>query len=114
MAAMLLDIMPGDEVIVPSFTFVTTASSFALRGAKLVFCDIRPDTMNLDENLIEEAITPKTRAIVPVDYAGVAAEMDKIMEIANWHNIKFVEDAAQAVMSEYKGKACGAIADLGC
>lgn len=110
MSAMLLGIQPGDEVICPSYTFVTTASSFALRGAKLVFADIRDDTLNLDENKIEEAITSKTKAIVPVHYAGVSAEMDKINEIATHYGLAVVEDAAQAVGSFYKGKACGSMA----
>ena len=95
MAAFLSDIQPGDEVIMPSYTFVSTADAFVLRGAKIVFVDIRPDTMNIDENLIEDAITEKTRAIVPVHYAGVGCEMNKIMEIARRHNLKVVEDAAQ-------------------
>ena len=114
MAAILANIQPGDEVIVSSFTFTSSAASFALRGAKLVFVDIRPDTMNIDENLIEEAITEKTKVIVPVHYAGVACEMDKIMEIAKKYNLIVVEDAAQAVMSEYKGRALGTIGDYGC
>ena len=114
LAALLLDIRPGDEVILPSFTFCSTADAFALRGAKLVFVDIRPDTMNIDETKIEDAITDKTKAIVPVHYAGVACEMDTIMDIARRHNLAVVEDAAQAVMSEYKGKALGAIGDYGC
>lgn len=114
MSAMLLGIQPGDEVICPSYTFVTTASSFALRGAKLVFADIRDDTLNLDENKIEEAITSKTKAIVPVHYAGVSAEMDKINEIATRYGLAVVEDAAQAVGSFYKGKACGSMGDMGC
>ena len=114
MAALLLDIKPGDEVILPSFTFCSTADAFALRGAKLVFVDIRPDTMNIDESKIEDAITDKTKAIVPVHYAGVACEMDTILDIAKRHNLYVVEDAAQAVMSEYKGKALGAIGDFGC
>ena len=114
MAALLLDIKPGDEVILPSFTFCSTADAFVLRGAKLVFVDIRPDTMNIDETKIEEAITDKTVAIVPVHYAGVACEMDTIMDIAKRHNLKVVEDAAQAVMSSYKGQALGAIGDYGC
>ena len=114
MAALLLDIKPGDEVILPSFTFCSTADAFALRGAKLVFVDIRPDTMNIDETKIEDAITEKTKAIVPVHYAGVACEMDTILDIARRHGIKVVEDAAQAVMSEYKGQALGAIGDFGC
>ena len=114
MAALLLDIKPGDEVILPSFTFCSTADAFVLRGAKLVFVDIRPDTMNIDETKIEDAITDKTVAIVPVQYAGVACEMDTIMDIAKRHNLKVVEDAAQAVMSSYKGQALGAIGDYGC
>ena len=114
MAALLLDIKPGDEVILPSFTFCSTADAFVLRGAKLVFVDIRPDTMNIDETKIEDAITDKTVAIVPVHYAGVACEMDTIMDIAKRHNLKVVEDAAQAVMSSYKGQALGAIGDYGC
>lgn len=114
MAALLCDIQPGDEVIMPSYTFVSTADAFVLRGAKAVFVDIRPDTMNIDENLIEAAITEKTKAIVPVHYAGVSCEMDKIMEIAKRHNLKVVEDAAQGVMSTYKGKALGTIGDYGC
>ena len=114
MAALLLDIQPGDEVILPSFTFCSTADAFVLRGAKLVFVDIRPDTMNIDETKIEEAITPKTKAIVPVHYAGVACEMDAIMAIARRHDLRVVEDAAQAVMSEYKGQALGTIGDYGC
>lgn len=114
MAAMLCDIQPGDEVIMPSYTFVSTADAFVLRGAKVVFVDIRPDTMNIDEKLIEEAITDKTKAIVPVHYAGVACEMDTIMDIAARHNLKVVEDAAQGIMSSYKGKALGTIGDFGC
>jgi dTDP-4-amino-4,6-dideoxygalactose transaminase len=114
MAAILVDIQPGDEVIVPSYTFVSTVNAFVLRGAKIVFVDIRPDTMNIDENLIEHAITEKTKAIVPVHYAGVACEMDKIMEIAKRHNIFVIEDAAQGVMSKYKGHALGTIGDIGC
>lgn len=114
MAALLCDIQPGDEVIMPSFTFVSTADAFVLRGAKVVFVDIRPDTMNIDENKIEAAITEKTKAIVPVHYAGVACEMDKIMDIARRHNLWVVEDAAQGVMSKYKGKALGTIGDFGC
>ncbi len=114
MAALLLDIKPGDEVIMPSYTFVSTADAFALRGAKIVFVDIRPDTMNIDEKLIEEAITAKTKAIVPVHYAGVACEMDTILDIAKRHNLKVVEDAAQGIMSEYKGRALGTIGDFGC
>ncbi len=114
MAALLCDIQPGDEVIMPSFTFVSTADAFVLRGAKVVFVDIRPDTMNIDETLIEAAITEKTKAIVPVHYAGVACEMDTIMDIAKRHNLYVVEDAAQGVMSTYKGQALGAIGDFGC
>lgn len=114
MAAMLCDIRPGDEVIMPSFTFVSTANAFVLRGAKIVFVDIRPDTMNIDETLIEAAITPKTKAIVPVHYAGVACEMDKIMELAKRYNLKVIEDAAQGVSSYYKNRALGSIGDFGC
>ena len=114
MAAYLSGIQPGDEVIMPSYTFVSTADAFVLRGARIVFVDIRPDTMNIDENLIEAAITEKTRAIVPVHYAGVACEMDKIMEIAKKYNLKVIEDAAQGVDACYKGKALGTIGDFGC
>ncbi|CAI2133947.1 dTDP-4-amino-4,6-dideoxygalactose transaminase [Serratia bockelmannii] len=114
MAAILLDIQPGDEVIMPSFTFVSTANAFVLRGAKVVFVDLRPDTMNIDETKIEAAITDKTRAIVPVHYAGVACEMDTIMALAKKHNLFVVEDAAQGVMSTYKGKALGTIGHIGC
>lgn len=114
LAALLADIRPGDEVIMPSYTFVSTADAFVLRGATVVFVDIRPDTMNLDETLIEGAITPKTRAIVPVHYAGVACEMDTIMDIAKRHHLLVIEDAAQGVMSTYKGRALGAIGDYGC
>ena len=114
MAALLLGIKPGDEVIMPSYTFVSTADAFVLRGAKIKFVDIRPDTMNIDEKLIEDAITDKTKAIVPVHYAGVGCEMDTIMDIAKRHDLKAVEDAAQGVMSEYKGKALGSIGDYGC
>lgn len=114
MAALLLDIKEGDEVIMPSYTFVSTADAFVLRGAKIVFVDIRPDTMNIDEKLIEEAITPRTKAIVPVHYAGVGCEMDTIMDIASRHKIAVVEDAAQGMMSTYKGQALGAIGDYGC
>ena len=114
MAALLADIKPGDEVIMPSYTFVSTADAFVLRGATAVFVDIRPDTMNIDENLIEDAITEKTRAIVPVHYAGVACEMDTIMDIAKRHNLLVIEDAAQGVMSSYKGQALGSIGDYGC
>ena len=113
-AALLCDLKQGDEVILPSFTFSSTANSFAIYGAKLVFVDIRPDTMNIDENKIEAAITNKTKVIVPVHYAGVACDMDKIMRIARKHNLLVVEDAAQAVMSYYNGKALGTIGDIGC
>lgn len=113
MTALLLDIEPGDEVIMPSFTFVSTANAFVLRGAVPVFVDVRDDTFNLDERLIESAITPRTRAIVPVHYAGVACEMDTIMDIAKRHGLKVVEDAAQGVMASYKGRALGSIGDLG-
>ncbi len=114
MAALLANIHPGDEVIMPSYTFVSTANAFVLRGAKIVFVDIRPDTLNIDETLIESAITKKTKAIVPVHYAGVACEMDTIMEIAKKHNLMVIEDAAQGVMAKYKGKALGSIGNLGC
>ena len=114
MAAILLDLEPGDEVIMPSYTFVSTANAFVLRGAVPVFVDIRPDTLNIDENLIEQAITEKTKAIAVVHYAGVACEMDKIMDIAKRHNLAVVEDAAQALGSFYKGKPLGTIGDMGC
>ena len=114
MAAILTDIKEGDEVIAPSFTFVSTVNPFVLRGAKIVFIDINPKTMNMDENLIEAAITEKTKAILPVHYAGVACNMDKIMEIAKKHNLIVIEDAAQGVMSEYKGKPLGTIGEYGC
>lgn len=114
LAAYLLNIKPGDEVICPSYTFVSSANPFVLRGAKIVFVDIRPDTMNIDENKIEDAITSKTKAIVVVHYAGVACEMDKIMEIADKYHLEVVEDAAQGVMSSYKGKALGTIGRFGC
>ncbi|AOV98347.1 dTDP-4-amino-4,6-dideoxygalactose transaminase [Edwardsiella hoshinae] len=114
MAALLLDIQPGDEVIMPSFTFVSTANAFVLRGARIVFVDIRPDTMNIDETLIEAAITEKTRAIVPVHYAGVACEMDTIMALAQKYGLYVVEDAAQGVMATYKGRALGTIGHIGC
>ncbi len=114
MSALLGQIQPGDEVILPSYTFVSTANAFVLRGAKLVFVDIRPDTMNIDEKLIEDAITEKTRVIAPVHYAGVGCEMDTIMDIARRHNLIVVEDAAQGVNAFYKGKALGAIGDYGC
>ncbi|RXJ95877.1 dTDP-4-amino-4,6-dideoxygalactose transaminase [Arcobacter sp. AHV-9/2010] len=113
MAAILLDIKEGDEVIMPSYTFVSTANAFVLRGAKIVFVDIRPDTMNIDESKIEQAITNKTKVIVPVHYAGVACEMDTIMDIATRYNLFVVEDAAQGMMSTYKGKALGTIGHLG-
>ncbi len=114
MAALLCDLKPGDEVILPSFTFSSTATAFVLAGATLVFVDIRPDTMNIDETKIEAAITEKTKVIVPVHYAGVACEMDTIMAIAKKHNLMVVEDAAQAVMSTYKGRPLGTIGDFGC
>ena len=114
MSALLCEIKPGDEVILPSFTFSSTATAFVLVGAKLVFVDIRPDTMNIDENKIERAITDKTKAIVVVHYAGVACEMDVIMKIAKKYGLKVIEDAAQGVMSTYKGKALGTIGDFGC
>ena len=114
MAALLCDVKPGDEVILPSFTFSSTANAFALRGATLVFVDIRPDTMNIDEKKIEQAINEKTKVIIAMHYAGVACEMDTIMDIARRHNLMVVEDAAQAVMSTYKGKALGTIGDFGC
>lgn len=113
MGALLADIQPGDEIIMPSYTFVSTANAFVLRGGVPVFVDIREDTLNLDERLIEAAITPRTKAIVPVHYAGVACEMDTIMDIARRHGLKVVEDAAQGVMSTYKGRALGSIGDLG-
>lgn len=114
MAALLCELQPGDEVILPSFTFSSTATAFALFGAKLVFVDIRPDTMNIDETKIESAITDRTRVIVAMHYAGVACEMDTIMDIARRHGLLVVEDAAQGVMSTYKGRALGTIGDLGC
>ena len=114
LASILADIKPGDEVIVPSYTFVSTANAFVLRGATVVFVDIRPDTMNIDETLIEDAITDKTKAICPVHYAGVSCEMDTIMDIAKRHNLVVIEDAAQGVMSTYKGQALGTIGDYGC
>lgn len=113
MAGLLIDIQPGDEVILPSYTFVSTANAFVLRGAKIVFVDIRPDTMNIDESLIEAAVTEKTRAIVPVHYAGVSCEMDTIMAIANRHKLYVIEDAAQGMMSDYKGRALGTIGHIG-
>ena len=114
MAALLADIQPGDEVILPSFTFVSTANAFALRGARLVFVDIRPDTNNIDEELIEDAITPRTKAIVPVHYAGVGCAMDRILDIAGRNGLLVIEDAAQGVMSTYKGRALGTMGDYGC
>ena len=114
LAALLADIRPGDEVIMPSYTFVSTADAFVLRGATPVFVDIRPDTMNIDETLIEDAITEHTKAIVPVHYAGVGCEMDVIMDIARRHNLMVIEDAAQGIMSTYKGQALGVIGDMGC
>lgn len=114
MAAMLCGIKPGDEVIMPSYTFVSTANAFVLRGAKIVFVDIRPDTMNMDETLLEDAITDKTKVIVPVHYAGVGCEMDTIMEIAHRHHLKVVEDAAQCMCAFYKNKALGTLGDFGC
>ncbi len=114
MAALLLDIKPGDEVILPSFTFVSTANAFALRGAKLVFCDIREDNLNIDEKKIESLITEKTKVIAPVHYAGVACEMDTIMELANKYNLYVVEDAAHAIGAKYKGKYLGTIGHIGC
>lgn len=113
MAAILIDTQPGDEIIVPSYTFVSTANAFVLRGARIVFVDIHPDTMNIDETKIEAAITDKTKAIVPVHYAGVGCDMDAIMAIADRHNLYVVEDAAQGMMSTYKGKALGTIGHLG-
>ena len=114
MAAYLADIQPGDEVIMPSYTFVSTADAFVLRGARIVFVDIRPDTMNIDERKIEAAITEKTKAIVPVHYAGVACAMDEIMELADRYHLKVIEDAAQGVNAWYKGRALGTIGDFGC
>ena len=113
MAAILADIKPGDEIIMPSYTFVSTANAFVLRGGVPVFVDIRPDTLNIDESLIEAAITPNTKAIVPVHYAGVGCEMDVIMDIAHRHNLLVIEDAAQGILSTYKGKSLGAIGHLG-
>lgn len=114
LAAILADIQPDDEVIMPSYTFVSTADAFVLRGAKAIFIDIRPDTMNINENLIENAITDKTKAIIPVHYAGVSCEMDSICEIANRYHLYVIEDAAQGVKATYKGKALGSIGDFGC
>lgn len=112
MAAMLIDIQPGDEIVMPSYTFVSTANAFVLRGAKIVFVDIRPDTMNIDEKLIEAAITPKTKAIAPVHYAGIGCEMDSIMDIARRHGLFVIEDAAQGMMSTYKGRILGTIGHM--
>ncbi len=114
LSALLTDISPGDEVILPSFTFVSTANPFVLRGAKAVFVDIRPDTLNLDENKIEDAVSEKTKAVIPVHYAGVGCEMDKIMKIAEKHNLYVIEDAAQALMCRYKGTSLAAIGKVGC
>ena len=114
MAALLCDVRSNDEVIMPSYTFCSTADAFVQRGCKIAFVDVRPDTMNIDEKLIEKAITPRTKVICVVHYAGVACEMDTIMDIAHRHNLKVVEDAAQGVMSYYKGKALGTIGDYGC
>lgn len=114
MSALLADIQPGDEVIMPAYTFVSTADAFVLRGAKIVFVDIHPETMNIDERLIEDAITEKTKAIVPVHYAGVSCEMDTILDIAKRHNLIVIEDAAQGVMATYKGRPLGSIGDYGC
>lgn len=114
MAALLADIKEGDEVILPSYTFVSTANAFVLRGARAVFVDIRPDTMNIDEKLIEDAVTERTKVIAPVHYAGVGCEMDEIMDIAKRHNLVVVEDAAQGIMAAYKGKALGTFGEFGC
>lgn len=114
MAAILSNIQPGDEVIMPSFTFVSTANAFVLRGAKIVFVDIRPDTMNMEEAFIEGAITERTKAVVPVHYAGVSCEMDTIMDVAKRHHLIVIEDAAQAIGSTYKGIPCGAMGRFGC
>jgi len=113
MAALLLDIAPGDEIIMPSYTFVSTANAFVLRGGVPVFVDIRPDTLNLDERLVEAAITPRTRAIVPVHYAGVGCEMDFLLAIAERHHLAVVEDAAQGVMARYKGRPLGSMGTMG-
>ncbi|WP_325892021.1 dTDP-4-amino-4,6-dideoxygalactose transaminase [Grimontia sp. NTOU-MAR1] len=113
MAALLIDVQPGDEIIMPSYTFVSTANAFVLRGAKIVFVDVKKDTMNIDEDLIEPAITEKTKAIVPVHYAGTSCDMDKVMAIAEKHGLYVIEDAAQCVMSRYKGKPLGAIGHIG-
>ena len=114
MAALLADTAPGDEIIMPSYTFSSTANAFVLRGGTPVFVDIRSDTLNIDETKIEAALTPRTKAIVPVHYAGVSCEMDVIMDIAERHHILVIEDAAQGVRSEYKGKPLGSIGHLGC
>ena len=114
LAALLADIKPGDEVILPSYTFVSTADAFVLRGATAVFVDIRPDTMNIDEKLIEDAVTERTKVIAPVHYAGVGCEMDTIMDIAKRHHLMVVEDAAQGIMASYKGKALGTFGEFGC
>jgi len=114
MSAILADIQPGDEIISPSFTFVSTVNAFVLRGAKIVFVDIRPDTLNIDEELIESAITERTKVIVPVHYAGVSCEMERIIEIAKKHDLYVIEDAAQGVMAKYKGRHLGTIGDFGC
>lgn len=114
MAAILMDIQPGDEVVMPSFTFVSTANAFVLRGARIVFADVRPDTMNLDPDCVRAAITPKTRAIVPVHYAGVCCDMDELQAIADHYGLAVVEDAAQAVTSQYKGRAAGTLSSVGC
>ena len=114
MASILIELEPGDEIIVPSFTFSSTVNAFLLRGARPVFCDIRKDTMNIDENLIEDKITKNTKAIYAVDYAGIPCEMDKINEIANKHGLFVIEDAAQAVGSTYKGKYAGTLTEFGC
>lgn len=114
LAALLVDIKPGDEVIMPSYTFVSTANAFVLRGATVVFVDVRPDTMNIDEKKIEDAVTERTRAIVPMHYAGVGCEMDTIMDIAKRHGLVVIEDAAQGIKADYKGKPLGSIGDYGC
>lgn len=114
MAAILANIRAGDEVIMPSYTFVSTANAFVLRGAKAVFVDIRPDTMNIDETLIEDAVTERTKAIVPVHYAGVSCEMDTILNIAERRNLLIIEDAAQAIGSTYRGIPCGSMGKFGC
>ena len=114
MSALLADIQPGDEIIMPSYTFVSTADAFVLRGAKIIFVDIRPDTMNIDERLIEDAVTEKTKVIVPVHYAGVSCEMNRILEIAKKRNLVVIEDAAQGVQSFYYGKPLGTMGDFGC